>query len=127
MVLCLGLLLLVFSFHAYNVKFNGPYRKLSTREKIKRAYYFLPICVWVLHFVFPIQYVLKHRAVLNPKSANILLWLISRTPGFDIILTCSTLNPYLALVVSCTYPLSILQALVVVGNCVDLNSLKNKI
>ena len=121
MVLCLGLLLIVFSYHAYSVKFSAKYRRLTTHEKIKRAYLCLPICVWVLHFVFPIQYVLKHAAILNPKSANILLWLIRPCDGFDIVLTCSALNPYLGLLVSCTYPLSILQAIVVVGNCVHLN------
>lgn len=121
MVLCFLFMLHVLLYHVLNVKCSANYRKLSTHKKINRAYRSLRISVWAAHFVFPIQYVLKHAAILNPKSANIVLWFIRPCDGFDIVLTCSALNPYLGLLVSCTYPLSILQAIVVVGNCVHLN------
>ena len=58
---------------------------------------------------------IKHLAVLSPKSPNMLLWVIPPCPGFDIILSCSMLSPHLGLAVACTYPLSILQAVVVLG------------
>ena len=122
MVLCLGLFLLVFLFHGLNVKLSKPYRKLSTHQKIDHAYQFLHTFAWGLHIVFPTHYLRKHLAVLSPIHVNLLLWLLHPCVGFDLILTCSMLNPYLGLLVSCTYPLSILQAVVVVGNCVDLSS-----
>jgi len=114
-MLCLGLLLLVLIFHALKVKFSARYRKLTTHQKIDECYSNLHTSAWGLHIVFPTHHIRKHLAVLSPKSANILLWLINPCPGFDLILTCSWVNPYLGAAVACTYPLSFLQAIVVLG------------
>ena len=113
--------------HVLNVKCNKQYRKLTTHEKINRSYQSLRISVWVAHFIFRPHHVLKHLSVLHPRSVNTLLWLVAPCAGFDVILTCSMLNPYLGLLVSCTYPLSILQAVVVFGNCVDLSMIFEKL
>ena len=115
MVLCLAFMFHVLAFHAYNVKYNAQYRKLRTRQKINRAYQSLRISGWVAHCAFRPHHVLKHLAVLSPKTAHIALWCIVPCAGFDIILTCSMINPYLGLLVACTYPLSILQAVVIMG------------
>jgi hypothetical protein len=109
-MLCFLFMFHVFLFHAYNVKYSARYRKLTTHDKIKRAYQSLRISAWGLHCFFSPHNVIKHLAVLSPKSANILLWIIPACPGFDLVLSCSMLHPYLGLVVSCTYPLTLLQA-----------------
>jgi len=114
-MLCLGLSLLVFIFHVSKVKLSARYRKLKTHAKIDECYSHLHTCAWGLHTVFPTHYLRKHLAVLTPKSPSILLWLIEPCPGFDLIITCSWLNPYLGVLVACSYPLSILQACVVLG------------
>ena len=114
-MLCLGLLLLLLIFHASKVKLSERYRKITTHQKINECYQLLHTCVWGLHTVFQAHYLRKHLAVLSPKSPSILLWLIEPCPGFDLIITCAWLNPYLGVLVACTYPLSILQACVVLG------------
>ena len=114
-MLCLVFTLLLFGSHAYKTKFDDKYRKLSTHSKINHAYQFLRIFEWAAHCAFRPHHVAKHRAVLSPRSANILLWIIHPCRGFDLIISCSMLNPYLGLFVACTYPLSILQAIVVLG------------
>ena len=112
-MLCFLFMLHVLIFHAYNVKCSAKYRKLSTHDKINRAYHSLRISAWALHFVFRPHYLMKHLALLSPKSANILLWVIPACGGFDLVLSCSMLHPYLGLLVSCTYPLSLMQAVVI--------------
>ena len=114
-MLCLSLLLLLLIFHVSKVKLSARYRKLSTHAKIDECYSLLRTFASALHFVFPPQHVMKHLAVLSPKSPEILLWLIKPCGGFDLILTCSMINPYLSLLVACSYPLSVLQACVVLG------------
>jgi hypothetical protein len=113
--LCFLFMFHVFLFHGYNVRFNARYRSLNTHEKINRAYQSLHTCAWGLHIVFPTHHLRKHLAVLSPRSPSMLLWLIKPCPGFDLIITCAWLNPYLGVFVACTYPLSMLQAVVVMG------------
>lgn len=122
LMLCLGLLLLLFMFHASKVKLSERYRKLTTHAKIEECYSLLHTCAWGLHFVFPAHHLRKHLAILSPGSPSMLLWFISPCPGFDLIITCAWLNPYLGVLVACSYPLSILQAIVVIGAFVTLNT-----
>ena len=115
MLLCFVFALLVLTFHVLKVKLSARYRKQTTHAKINECYSLLRTFASALHFVFPPQHVMKHLAVLSPKSPEILLWLIKPCVGFDLILTCAWLNPYLSLLGACSYPLSILQACVVLG------------
>lgn len=115
MVLCLGLLLLLLIFHVSKVKLSARYRKLKTHAKIHECYRLLHTCAWGLHMVLPAHYLRKHLAILSPRSPSMLLWLIAPCPGFDLIITCAWLNPYLGVLVACSYPLTILQAVVVMG------------
>ena len=112
-MLCFALLLLLLIFHASKIKLSARYRKLTTHAKIEECYSLLRTSAWALHFVFRPHYVMKHLALMSPKSANILLWVIPACEGFDLVLSCSMLHPYLGLLVSCTYPLSLPQAVVI--------------
>lgn len=114
-MLCLGLWLLLLIFHVSKVKSSARYRKLTTHAKINECYQLLHTSAWGLHIVFQTHYLRKHLAILSPRSPNMLLWLIEPCPGFDLIITCAWLNPYLGLLVACSYPLTILQAVVVMG------------
>ena len=114
-MLCVAFVFTLFTYHALKVKFDSDYRKLSTHEKIHHSYSFLLTCAYPLHFILAPHQVIKHLAVLYPKSPKMLLWLIEPCTGFDIILSCSMVNPYLGVAVACTYPLSFLQAAVVLG------------
>ena len=115
MALCFVFAFLVFIFHVLKVKLSARYRKISTHAKIDECYQLLHTCAWALHIVFQAHYLRKHLAVLSPKSPNILLWLIAPCTGFDFILSCAWVNPYIGLVVAFTYPLTVLQACVVLG------------
>ena len=88
-MLCLSLSLLLFIFHVSKVKLSARYRKQNTHAKINECYSLLRTFASALHFVFPPQHVMKHLAVLSPKSPEILLWLIKPCVGLDLILTCA--------------------------------------
>jgi len=44
-----------------------------------------------------------------------LLWLVPETRGFNMVLACSMMHPYLGLAIACTYPLTPLESVVIFG------------
>ena len=110
-MLCLGFALLLFGFHAYRVKYDAAYLHRDMHEKIDLSYRTLHICAWLLLPLSP-HYVSKHLAVVDP-SPLLLLWLVPERLGFNIVLTCMSLNGVLGVLVACTYPLSLLESCLV--------------
>ena len=111
-MLCLGFVLLLFGSHACRVKFDPVYRCKGIHEKIDLSYHCLRICAYLLLPLSP-HYVAKHLAVVDP-SPLLLLWLIPERVGFNIVLTCMGVNGVFGVLVACSYPLSILEACLVV-------------
>lgn len=111
-MLCLGFVLLLFVFHALKVKYYPVYREKTTHEKIGLCYFYLHIFALLLFPLSP-HYVSKHLAVVDP-SALLLLWVIPETVGFNAVLTCMGINGVFGTVVACTYPLSVLEACLVI-------------
>ena len=99
-MLCLGFALLLFGSHAYRVKYNPVYRVKSMHEKIDMSY-----CLHTAWLLLPLSphYVSKHLVYPSPL---LLLWLVPERVGFNIVLTCMSLNGVLGVLVSCTYALT---------------------
>ena len=110
-MLCLGFALLLFGSHAYRVKYDPLYLRRDMHEKIDLSYRTLHACAWLLLPLSP-HFVSKHLAVVDP-SPLLLLWLVPERLGFNIILTCMSLNGVLGVLVACTYPLSVLESCLV--------------
>ena len=110
-MLCLGFALLLFGSHAYRVKYDPVYLRRDMHEKIDLSYRTLHACAWLLLPLSP-HFVSKHLAVVDP-SPLLLLWLVPERLGFNIILTCMSLNGVLGVLVACTYPLSVLESCLV--------------
>ena len=111
-MLCLGFALVLFGSHAYRVKYDAVYRRRSVHEKIDLSYRCLHTFAWLLLPLSP-HYISKHLAVVDP-SPLLLLWLVQERLGFNIVLTCISLNGVLGVLVACTDSLSYLEACLVV-------------
>ena len=111
-MLCLGFALLLFGSHAYRVKYDPVYLRRGMHEKIDLSYRTLHACAWLLLPLSP-HFVSKHLAVVDP-SPLLLLWLVPERLGFNIILTCMSLNGVFGVLVACTYPLSVLESCLVI-------------
>lgn len=107
-MLCLGFALLLFVFHALKVKYYPVYREKTTPEKIDLCYFYLRTFALLLFPMSP-HYVSKHLAVVDP-SVLLLLWAIPETVGFSVVLTCMSVNGVFGILVASTYPLSALEA-----------------
>lgn len=107
-MLCLGFALLLFVLHALKVKYYPVYREKTTHEKIDLCYFYLRTFALLLFPMSP-HYVSKHLAVVDP-SVLLLLWVIPETVGFNVVLTCMSVNGVFGILVASTYPLSALEA-----------------
>lgn len=112
-MLCLGFICMLFGLHVYKLR-STDYRKLNTHQKINQCYHYLHIYARALNLLYSSHHILKHFSVVHPNPYA-LLWLIPETRGFNIILSCSMIHPYLGLVVACTYPLTPLESVVILG------------
>ena len=112
-MLCLGFICMLFGSHACNLRYSN-YRQLSTQEKIEQCYKYLHILARVLNLFYSSQHILKHFSVVHPNPYA-LLWLLPETKGFSTLLSCSMIHPYLGLAVACTYDISILESIVILG------------
>ena len=111
-MLCFALALLLFGSHAYRVKSNRDYIHKSMEEKINLSYECLHTFALILLPLSP-HYVARHLAVVDP-SPLLLLWLVPERIGFNLVLTCMSINGVLGVIVACTYDLSLLEACLVV-------------
>lgn len=113
-MLCLGFLCTLFALHIYNVKRDPAYRKQTTHQKIEQCYHYLHICARALNLFYSSHHVLKHFSLVHPIPYA-LLWIIPETRGFNMVLACSMMHPYLGLVMACTYPLTPLESVIIFG------------
>lgn len=111
-MLCFVFTLLLFVFHGYRVKYDAVYRSKTTHEKIDSSYRSLHLVALLLLPLSP-HYVSKHLAVVDP-SPLLLLWFVPERLGFNIVLTCISVNGVFGFLVACTYPLSLLEGCLVV-------------
>ncbi len=102
---------MLFGSHAFRVKYDAAYLRRGMREKIDLSYRTLHAFAWLLLPVSP-HFVGKHLAVVDP-SPLLLLWLVPERLGFNMVLTCMSLNGVLGVLVACTYPLSLLESCLV--------------
>lgn len=112
-MLCLGFICMLFGLHAFNLR-SPDYRKLSRHEQIDLCYQSLHICARALNLLYSSHHILKHFSVVHPNPYA-LLWLLPETRGFSTVLSCSMIHPYLGLVIACTYDISILESIVILG------------
>ena len=110
-MLCLGFICTLFVLHVFHLR-STDYRKLSTHQQIKTCYKHLKVIAHALMFFYSNHTVLRHYGFVHPNP-YLLLWLVPETKGFNCVLACSTIHPYLGLVVAATHPLSLLEAIVV--------------
>lgn len=111
-MLCLVFGLLLFGSHIYGVKYDEQYRSLKMSAKIERCYRVVHVCAWLLLPLSP-HYVGKHLSVVDP-SPLLLLWLVPERLGFNMVLTCISVNGVLGGLVACMYPLTCLESCLVV-------------
>ena len=110
-MLCLGFICMLFGLHACKLR-SPDYRKLSRHTQIDQCYYYLHIIARTLNLFYSSQHILKHYAVVHPIP-YLLLWVIPESKGFSTVLSFSMIHPYLGLAVACGYPLSWLEAFIV--------------
>ena len=104
---------MLFASHAYKLR-SPNYRKQTTHQKINECYLYLHICARALTLVHSSHHVLKHFSLVHPMPYA-LLWIIPETRGFNMVLASSMMHPYLGLVIACTYPLTLLESILVVA------------
>lgn len=111
-MLCFVFGLLLFGSHIYGVKYDDKYRSLKMSEKIAKCYRVVHVCACLLLPLSP-HYVSKHLAVVDP-SPLLLLWLVPERVGFNIVLTCMSVNGVFGGLVACTYSMTLLESCLVV-------------
>ena len=112
-MLCLGFICMLFGLHVYKLR-SPDYRKLDRHEQIDMCYDYLHLFARALNLFYSSHHILKHYAIVHPNPYA-LLWLIPETKGFSIILSCIMIHPYLGMV-ACTYDMSPLQSIVILGS-----------
>lgn len=112
-MLCLGFICMLFGLHACNLR-SPDYRKHNRHEQIDLCYQSLHLFARALNILYSSHHILKHYAIVHPNPYA-LLWIIPETRGFSSVLSCSMIHPYLGLVVACTYDMSPLQSIVILG------------
>lgn len=111
-MLCFVFGLLLFGSHVYGVKYDEKYRSLKMSAKIEKCYRVVHVCAWLLLPLSP-HYVGKHLAVVDP-SPLLMLWLVPERLGFNVVLTCMSVNGVFGALVSCTYSMTWLESCLVV-------------
>jgi hypothetical protein len=104
---------MLFASHAYKLR-SPNYRKQTTHKKINECYLYLHISARALSLFYSSHHILKHFALVHPNPYA-LLWLIPETSGFNIILALCMVHPYLGLLVACTYDMTLLESITLVG------------
>lgn len=105
---------MLFGLHVFNLR-STDYRRQTTHQQINLCYQYLHICTRALNLLYSSHHILKHFSVVHPNPYA-LLWLIPETRGFNTVLSCIMIHPYLGLVIACTYDMSPLQSIVILGS-----------